>query len=39
LHLGQGENGPLAGFVIPAEAGIHEKTGFRVKPGMTEVHV
>jgi hypothetical protein len=22
--------------VIPAEAGIQEKTGFRVKPGMTE---
>jgi hypothetical protein len=22
--------------VIPAKAGIHEKTGFRVKPGMTD---
>jgi hypothetical protein len=22
--------------VIPAKAGIHERTGFRVKPGMTK---
>jgi hypothetical protein len=35
----QGENGPHAGFVIPAQAGIREKTGFRVKPGMTELRV
>ena len=36
---GAGGKRPHAGFVIPAQAGIHEKTGFRVKPGMTELRV
>jgi hypothetical protein len=26
-------------MVIPAEAGIHDCTGFRVKPGMTTINM
>jgi hypothetical protein len=36
LHIEQSIDGHITGDVIPAQAGIHKNTGFRVKPGMTE---
>ena len=36
LHIEQSIDGNITGGVIPAQAGIHKKTGFRTKSGMTE---